>query len=363
MWTNLALSAAACSLGYIGQMVDGGETVLTVDNISFELKGRLGDLDLGKQHLSVRYESGPKIVRVGACIERYDWDHRSAVIDALLAYEADDYDDLRSSSTCFYSRRYRTTHTPRSSVGARNWHAARANYHTEVAEHLHTRTEYADWRLSRCSTHPCIGLTGYRGDELKLPKDERHPKKHSFEPGSRGRNQVVRGLMPLKISRAYRDLRSSRGEPATTSRSSKTPWRARHRVRPLLDDVSKYARMMHGTREQIPMTLRDRLRDLGSIARTGIRCGTSRASVVGCSVTGATSCDLELWRGDSVCLTQVPGPVGPGAGALTARYERTERVRRSSSLWRRRGRSGQVQEPYGRLVREGRINNTQRMRS
>jgi hypothetical protein len=57
------------------------------ENVTHELTGRFKDLDLGKTHLSVRWEPGPRIVRVGACIENYDWEHREAVIDALLEFE------------------------------------------------------------------------------------------------------------------------------------------------------------------------------------------------------------------------------------------------------------------------------------
>ena len=60
-----------------------------VDAIRHELSSRLADVDVGKKHLSIRYESGPRIVRVGACISEYTWETRSEVIDRLLAFEAD----------------------------------------------------------------------------------------------------------------------------------------------------------------------------------------------------------------------------------------------------------------------------------
>lgn len=65
-----------------------------VDAIRHELTSRLADIDVGKTHLSIRYESGPRIVRVGACIETYNWDTRSDVIDRLLAFEADHEDEF-----------------------------------------------------------------------------------------------------------------------------------------------------------------------------------------------------------------------------------------------------------------------------
>lgn len=60
---------------------------MTVESVKFELEGRLNDLPTGKKHLSVRWEQGPRIVRVGACITNYDWDTRAAVVEALLEYE------------------------------------------------------------------------------------------------------------------------------------------------------------------------------------------------------------------------------------------------------------------------------------
>lgn len=58
-----------------------------VENIKFELDGRLRPFGLGKYHLSVRYEPDARIVRVGACLDRYDLDTRETVIDALLDFE------------------------------------------------------------------------------------------------------------------------------------------------------------------------------------------------------------------------------------------------------------------------------------
>lgn len=61
--------------------------MITVENIKFELAGRLQEVPTGKSHISVRYEAGPRIARIGACITNYDWDTREAVVDALLEYE------------------------------------------------------------------------------------------------------------------------------------------------------------------------------------------------------------------------------------------------------------------------------------
>lgn len=64
------------------------------ENVTYELEGRLRALDLGKTHLSVRYEPEAKLVRVGACLSDYNWESRDRVIDALLEFEdshADEY--------------------------------------------------------------------------------------------------------------------------------------------------------------------------------------------------------------------------------------------------------------------------------
>lgn len=50
--------------------------------------------ELGKFHLSVRYEPGPSIVRAGVCIENYTWDTRMLVIDRVLAFEREHADDF-----------------------------------------------------------------------------------------------------------------------------------------------------------------------------------------------------------------------------------------------------------------------------
>lgn len=68
--------------------------MITSESIRFELSGRFNELPVGKTHLSVRYEPGPRIARIGACLDRYDWETRQAAIEALLDFErahADEY--------------------------------------------------------------------------------------------------------------------------------------------------------------------------------------------------------------------------------------------------------------------------------
>ena len=69
--------------------------MISTETINFELRGRFEDAtELGKKYFSVRYESGPRIVRIGACITEYTWDNRLATIDRLLAFEADHADEF-----------------------------------------------------------------------------------------------------------------------------------------------------------------------------------------------------------------------------------------------------------------------------
>jgi hypothetical protein len=67
----------------------------TLESLQYELRGRFDVLgDVLKSHLSVRWESGPAIVRVGACIEPYTWDGRMQAIEALVDFERDHHDDF-----------------------------------------------------------------------------------------------------------------------------------------------------------------------------------------------------------------------------------------------------------------------------
>lgn len=65
----------------------------TVDALKYELEGRLADLGT-KKHLSVRYEPGPRIARVGVAIAEYSWAMRDRVIDVMLAFEDEHRDEL-----------------------------------------------------------------------------------------------------------------------------------------------------------------------------------------------------------------------------------------------------------------------------
>jgi hypothetical protein len=68
-------------------MSDGETPMITPETIRYELEGRFGGLQVGKAHLSVRYEEAPRIVRVGACLAEYNWTNRMVALEGLLAFE------------------------------------------------------------------------------------------------------------------------------------------------------------------------------------------------------------------------------------------------------------------------------------
>jgi hypothetical protein len=77
----------------MGQETEGH--MITSESVGYELRGRFEDLpELGKTHFSVRYEPGPSIVRVGACITNYDWANRMRTIERMLAFEAEHADEF-----------------------------------------------------------------------------------------------------------------------------------------------------------------------------------------------------------------------------------------------------------------------------
>lgn len=69
--------------------------MISPDTLQFELAGRVTDLGLdSKHHISVRWEPGPAIVRVGLMINEYTWDNRMRVLEMLLAFERDHADEF-----------------------------------------------------------------------------------------------------------------------------------------------------------------------------------------------------------------------------------------------------------------------------
>lgn len=63
------------------------------ENLLYELTARFAAV-AGKTHLSLRWEPGPRIVRVGACLDRYTWETRQMAIETLLQFESDHSDEF-----------------------------------------------------------------------------------------------------------------------------------------------------------------------------------------------------------------------------------------------------------------------------
>lgn len=92
-------------------------------------------------------------------------------------------------------------------MGARAWHVARAKYHKEVADFL--KDKHPDWAAVALFYSALSYVHSSLADEPGLPKDERHPRKHTAPPGAanggRGASQLVRDLYPA-IHVQYRSL-------------------------------------------------------------------------------------------------------------------------------------------------------------
>lgn len=68
--------------------------MISSETIRYELAGRFqGQVD-GKTHLSVRYESAPRIARVGACLHEFTWGNRTKALQALIDFERDHADEF-----------------------------------------------------------------------------------------------------------------------------------------------------------------------------------------------------------------------------------------------------------------------------
>jgi hypothetical protein len=51
--------------------------MISTETLQFELAGRVSGLDMdSKNHISVRWEPAPAIVRVGLMIDDYTWENR-----------------------------------------------------------------------------------------------------------------------------------------------------------------------------------------------------------------------------------------------------------------------------------------------
>lgn len=91
----------------------------------------------------------------------------------------------------------------------RVYHLKKAAYNVEVAKHLAQDTPYIDWAVTAtfyAALHIVDSMLDYASH---LPKDERHPRKHSANAGDgnggRGRSQLVAAEFSA-IRKAYRSL-------------------------------------------------------------------------------------------------------------------------------------------------------------
>lgn len=63
------------------------------DLYRFEIEDRLLDIDM-KKHVSVRWEPGSGICRVGVMLHEYSWETRDEVLRRVLEFEDAHGDDL-----------------------------------------------------------------------------------------------------------------------------------------------------------------------------------------------------------------------------------------------------------------------------
>lgn len=90
-------------------------------------------------------------------------------------------------------------------MGARHWHVARAERNKDAADFL--CSEFEEWSMTALFYSALHYVHSTLADEASLPKDERHPRKHTQAGGADGRgvNQLVRDLYP-EIHVQYRSL-------------------------------------------------------------------------------------------------------------------------------------------------------------
>lgn len=72
-----------------------GEAVTSRQTLEFELAGRFEQLGMEtKNHISVRWEKAPAVVRVGFMISDYTWENRLRVLRMLTEFERDHADEF-----------------------------------------------------------------------------------------------------------------------------------------------------------------------------------------------------------------------------------------------------------------------------
>lgn len=70
--------------------------MISSESLRYELSGRFLEAasELGKTHVSVRYEPAPRVARIGLMLDRYDWDNRMQAIRLLRKFEAEHADEF-----------------------------------------------------------------------------------------------------------------------------------------------------------------------------------------------------------------------------------------------------------------------------
>lgn len=90
-------------------------------------------------------------------------------------------------------------------MGARHWHVERAERNKKASDFI--EDEFLEWSMTALFYSALHYVHSSLADEAALPKDERHPRKHTRPAGQDGRgvNQLVRDLYP-EIHLQYRSL-------------------------------------------------------------------------------------------------------------------------------------------------------------
>lgn len=90
-------------------------------------------------------------------------------------------------------------------MGTRKWHLARAERNKLASDAF--QEDYPEWAVTALFYSALHYVHSSLADEPGLPKDERHPRKHTAPPSEAGRgtNQLVRDQFP-EINVAYRSL-------------------------------------------------------------------------------------------------------------------------------------------------------------
>jgi hypothetical protein len=90
-------------------------------------------------------------------------------------------------------------------MGTRKWHLARAERNKQASEAF--QADFPEWAVTALFYSALHYVHSSLADEPGLPKDERHPRKHTAlaSEAGRGTNQLVRDRFP-EINVAYRSL-------------------------------------------------------------------------------------------------------------------------------------------------------------